>query len=303
MSRTANSSVPVVFYKYTSPDTTLVVLRNRTFRYSSPLLFNDPFDFQPGDQFDFDISDLPSKILDRLELIASSKKEPEFDTKNPWGELARIVWRLYPNHGFPRRRFEQYVEPWLSIFAEKLQKDHQTYREQWLNDFLPRVRVFCVSEERDNLLMWAHYAKDHTGAVFEVRSLPLEDNPISVAEPVVYHDSLPPFFTEKEWFDQVFGIKELNDTVLQKRYAYAKSSHWQYEREWRVWYPQNPAPDSLSDDLLIRPNEISALYFGCRATDSFISEATGLAQDTFPSCRFYRAHRSKDTYELTYDQI
>jgi len=267
------------------------------------LLFNDPFDFLPGLLFDFDPSDLPSIIFDRLEQIASSREEPEYDTENPWGELAKIIWRLYPNHGFPRQGFEQHTGPVISTMTEKFLSDQQKFREQWRNEFLPKLRVFCVSEDRDNLLMWAHYAKDHTGAVFEIRSLPLEDNPLAVAEPVVYHDNPPPFFTVDEWFDHVFAIKELNDTELHKRYAYAKSSHWRYEREWRVWYPNDAAPDDQWDDLPVRSNEVSALYFGCRATDSFISEATDLAHEAFPSCNFYRAYRAESAYELRYDQI
>ena len=84
-----------VFYKYTSPDTALAVLRSKTFRYSSPLLFNDPFDFQSGLHLDFDVATLPSKIFDRLEQIASSQNEPVVDAEDPWGQLAKTVWLNY----------------------------------------------------------------------------------------------------------------------------------------------------------------------------------------------------------------
>ena len=79
----------------------------------------------------------------------------------------------------------------------------QEYQDAWWKTLLPGIRVFCVLEERSNLLMWAHYAKDHTGAVFDFLSLPDEGNPLLVAEPVMYVDHPIPFFTESEWLDHI----------------------------------------------------------------------------------------------------
>lgn len=303
MSESSGIPAAQVFYKYTSPDTTLALLRSKTFRYSSPLLFNDPFDFQSGLYLDFDIATLPSKIFDRLEHIASSQNEPEVDAEDPWGQLAKSVWLNYRDHGFPRQKFEQLAGALLSRLAEEIRDTQQKYQEHWLTRFLPGLRVFCVSEHRDNLLMWAHYAKDHTGAVFELRSLPEEDNPLSVAQPVVYSVRPPPFFTEAEWLDDIFSIKKTDHRELNRRYAYAKSSHWEYEREWRVWYPVIPAPEGLFADCPIRTNEVSALYIGCRATHSFISDAVELMRQAFPSAQLYRATKVEGAYALKYDEI
>ena len=82
-----------------------------------------------------------------------------------------------------------------------IRSTQEAYRQHWRDKLLPGLRVFCVSEERDNLLMWAHYAQEHKGAVFEFWSLPEEDNPLSVAQPIEYVDSPPPFFTETEWME------------------------------------------------------------------------------------------------------
>ncbi len=42
------------FFKYVSADTTLKVFQNISFKYSSPILFNDPFDTQTKLCFDFE---------------------------------------------------------------------------------------------------------------------------------------------------------------------------------------------------------------------------------------------------------
>jgi len=52
------------FYKYMAPETALAVFTNKTFRYNSPLLFNDPFDIQSGLHYEFDVENIHLKILD-----------------------------------------------------------------------------------------------------------------------------------------------------------------------------------------------------------------------------------------------
>jgi hypothetical protein len=219
------------FYKYVSPDTALAILRSQSVRYSSPLSFNDPFDIQSGLHFDFDLSTLHGKVLDRLNELASAPDEPPVDHEDVWGKVVLAARKHYPKHGFPRERWEQLTRPSFNHLIEVIADTQKRYQEHWRSVLLPGIRVFCVSEERDNLLMWAHYARDHAGCVFELWSLPDEDNPLSVAMPVDYAEAPPPFFTEQEWLDDLMGIKNLDIHALYRRYAYVKSDHWAYERE------------------------------------------------------------------------
>ena len=151
--------------------------------------------------------------------------------------------------------------------------------------------------------MWAHYAKDHTGAVFEFLSLPEADNPLSVARPVRYVDRPPSFFTEREWVDHILTLKRLEPEKLYRRYGYYKSAHWGYEREWRVWYPLGAEADGLFEDLSIRSSEFSRLDFGCRADPDFVHEAAALARSAYPGLRIYRAQKSDTEFGLDYDEI
>lgn len=277
-------------------------MRNKTVRYSSPLKFNDPFDFQSGLHFDFDLDTLHAKVLDRLEGLATAREEPLVDTEDPWGKLVLLVCEKYPTHGFPRERWEQMTALSFAHLVREIRITQQKYQEHW-KTLLPGIRVFCVSEERDNLLMWAHYAKDHTGVVFEFRSLPDEDNSLSVAQPVVYVDRPAPFFTETEWVEDILSIRRMNERELYKRYAYIKSDHWRYEREWRVWYPLIPAPDSLHFDCPVRPSEFAGVYIGCRAEPNFAIEMIELTRNAFPHARIRRARKNQTAYTLEYDEI
>ena len=291
------------FFKYASPDTVLAVLKNRTVRYSSPLTFNDPFDIQVGLHFEFDLNALHERILDRLRELAVAPTEPRVDATDPWGQLVLAARQHYPKHGFPHDRWRTMTSEVFGWLTDEIKTTQRQVQERWRNTLLPGSRVFSVSEDRDSLLMWAHYAQDHTGAVFEFLSLPEEDNPLSVARPVMYVNHPPAFFTEAEWLDDILSIQKFNVTDLTRRYVYSKSMHWSYEREWRVWYPRIPAPEMLYEDMPIRQSEFVALYIGCRAKDSFAAEAISLARDAFPNARLFRARRREDDYALEYTEI
>lgn len=290
------------FYKHASPETTLAILRSRCVRYSSPLLFNDPFDVQTGLHFDFDLTTLHAKVLDRLGELAAAPQEPEVIPGDVWGQVVLAARAHFPKYGFPRDRWAEKTAPSFAELVRIIEDTQRRVRDHWQSKLLPSMRVFCVTEERDNLLMWAHYSKDHTGAVFEFWSLPEEDNSLCVAKPVVYTESSPPFFSEREWLDDFMGLKKLDVGVLSRRYASAKSRHWAYEKEWRVWYPLSSTP-SMHDTVQIRQNELRGICFGCRANSDFVAQAKQLVADAFPNAMTYQARKEERSYGLSFHEI
>ncbi len=290
------------FFKYASASTVLAILESRSVRYSSPLTFNDPFDFQSGLHSDFEISTFHEKVLDKLEEYAAAPAIPPVDDSDPWGKTVNIVRQYYPTRGFPREELRQLTADLFEVLVEQIEILRKKYQEHW-RLLLPGLRVFCVSEERDDLLMWAHYAKDHTGAVFEFLSLPDEENPLSVARPIQYVSSPPSFFTEREWLDHIWSVKKLEMHEFYQRYAYYKSENWAYEREWRVWYPITPPPERLYEDMPIRQSEFASLYIGCRADPEFVAKAAQFAKAAFPNVRIYKAEKREDIYALDYTEI
>lgn len=286
------------FYKYLSPDATLAILETGKVRYSSPLKFNDPFDLQSGLHFDFDLSTLHDKVLDRLEVLAASPIPPPVDPEDVWGKIVLEVRRHFPMHGFPKARWRERTVDSFSQLEGIIRQTQEGYRLHWREKLLPGVRVFCVSEERDNLLMWAHYAQDHKGAVFELWSLPDEDNSLSVAQPVDYVEYPVPFFTEAEWVDDFMGIKKLDSTALYRKYTYSKGRQWEYEKEWRVWYPFSTSESY--DYASINPKELRAVYIGCQAEPEFKAKVLAGLKCMFPETRVFQAKKSDSHYRLDY---
>jgi hypothetical protein len=286
------------FFKYASPAATLAILETGKVRYSTPLRFNDPFDVQAGLHFDFDLHTLHNKVIDRLEVLASAPAAPPVDPDDVWGQLVLEARKHFPEFGFHKEHWRQMTGPSFAEIEAVIRHTQEDYRLHWREKLLPGLRVFCVSEERDNLLMWAHYAQDHSGAVFEFWSLPEEDNPLSVAQPVVYADSPPPFFTEAEWVDDFMGVKKLDASALYQRYAYVKSRHWEHEKEWRVWYPLATSEDH--DYIAIHPKELKAVYIGCQAGQDFKKKVVEQIRYRFPEAAVLQAVKSEIHYRLEY---
>jgi Protein of unknown function (DUF2971) len=242
----------------------VTILTSSAVRYSSPVLFNDPFDVQSGLHFDFDIDLLPDKILDRIEVLVASDTKPHVSEVDPFGQAILAMWEKKATHGFPRERMRELFRPELVLLKERTAELQTQYQNKWWDDFLPRLRIFSVSEDKDNLLMWAHYAKDHTGVVFEFRVLAEQDNPLCVAQPVQYRRIPPPLFTEEQLIDGIVNASPIEPDAALLQYAYIKSDVWAYEKEWRVWDLVHDARPSLYSDYPLYSNEIGGIYGAVR---------------------------------------
>lgn len=291
------------FFKYTSASTAVKILESSAVLYRSPIQFNDPFDVQSGLHFDFDINSLPEKILDQIERLVSLDTKPDVPSGEPFGELVTRIWEMNQSYGFfPKEKLREVARPVLLHLSEQAIHLQRQYQRVWWTDFLPRLRVFSVSEVKDNLLMWSHYSKEHTGVVFEFRVLPEQDNPLCVARPVQYCQFPPAFFSEREWLDNIFDLRELPATDFYFRYAYVKSDVWAYEKEWRVWDLLPHAEQNLHSSYPLRPNEIGAVYLGSRIDQDMKAEIMRLLSN-HRDAKAFQARKASDEFKLYFDAV
>ena len=120
-------------YKYTSPENGIRLLKSSKLHFSSPLMFNDPYDCHP----------LLVKITDDYiyNVLNQSKYKYLLKTK-----------------GFTKSK--TYLD-YVKNFSKTQVKEVQT-------KILPNVKITCFSEEKNNKLLWSHYAKNHTGVCLEI---------------------------------------------------------------------------------------------------------------------------------------
>lgn len=101
--------------------------------------------------------------------------------------------------------------------------------------------VYCLSTRNDSVLMWSHYAKDHTG--FAVM--------FDGTDPIIREAQRVRYEIDRPLIDPGAGKAEtIHKTLL------AKARDWKYEKEWRITRVGNPGLHAVD------PAAITGIIFG-----------------------------------------
>lgn len=304
------------FYKYTSINTAKCILKSKKFRYSSPILFNDPFDVQTELLSDFDLELYPQKLFNEIEKLASSDIEIEYQGNHPWKEAIDLLRFQVKTEGEINPKLKEGLLAIISPLIKEYEKLRDDYNINWRKT-LKAMRVFSMSIRNDNILLWSHYGQNHTGIVFKLKVLPEFDNLFCIAEPIIYKPFPLTFFTLQDWIKDTLGIEKLKDYDLFHNYAKIKFDLWQYEDEWRVWsYDWDSIEKSYYDsdsyaipkellynDYAIIPEEIECIYFGCNSSEDDITAIKNLGCDLNKSIKYYKTKKVVGKYTLEFEEI
>jgi hypothetical protein len=292
-----------IFYKYTTANAAKLILSNGTFRYSCPLLFNDPFDCQAGLHLDFNKDTFVSMFLDRVEELVISDSPPTFASFNRYSEATLMMREKYPTHGFPKKRVLEKMGPIVQLIADKIIETHKAMRNNWEISF-KRMRLFCFSELFDNILMWSHYSDYHRGVVLamKVAETAEEDDPLWIAQPVKYIKKSTPLFSQNH-IDEILGIIPSKYKSLFDVYAYAKYDVWEYEREWRVFDLTDTPDENQYEDNRFNFNKIAAIYFGCRCDERDINEIASIVKSRKKDVRLFKAFKHDYDFKLEFKDL
>lgn len=162
-------------------------------------------------------------------------------------------------------------------------RDAVAYREfrerlEWLFN---NVGILCITEVPDDLLMWSHYANSHRGFCLGFERT--EQNILGrQARPVVYQDDYPRLTAAN--FDKKTNPNSADVLWL------TKSTHWAYEREWRLIEPEGNKLCHLD----VRVTTVMCGMRMPREDRARLREA--LAEN--PTVRFLEATRSDTSFRL-----
>ena len=202
----------MIFYKYLSPER-IDILQNRLIRFTQPNALNDPFEAKPhfhdfatkvglASAFAGMIRQAPIVVWEDFQRVTETNLDRQAFADKLEGDPDYADW-LYKNVGLPNPLLKERkrVERWFNI-----------------------VGILSLSKTWDNLLMWAHYAKEHTGFVLMLDGSHkfFEGNEsllgFAKPEPVQYKLERPSTTIEEVTMSEIF---------------FTKGSDWQYEKEWR----------------------------------------------------------------------
>jgi hypothetical protein len=192
-----NRPTPDILYRYRHldgehRDWTADIMKASALYFTSPAHFNDPFD---GKVY-YNSTGSPSQKR-RLEQRLLKDCAPSLNRRERRKKAARDIRLLSGDAN------------WLPDVVGRYQ------------DEVDRLGVLCLSECRDNVLLWSHYAAGHNGLCLGFRVLD-DQKFFNRVKPVSYLIERPTINLHDEPRTQY-------DAFL-----LTKAKAWAYEREWRI---------------------------------------------------------------------
>ena len=258
--------------KYMTAAVAKIVLATRTLRWSSPILFNDPFDVTQELRLDFDAAKLNACLTDEL-ASRIENGEPLDNIPHPMAAiLFPILMSASPEL---RQKVANGLRDELSVTTSGQVGALSLLKETWAK-MVPTFRILCLSEVPDSAPMWAHYTDQHRGVVLEFSAVDELDSAFLTARPVVYQDDAPSIADTKQWVNCILGLGEVNYLDLFAEYQYVKTKGWEYEKEWRIVSSARPGDHELFHDYEFHPDELTGIYFGYRCSEDDRAELMAL---------------------------
>jgi hypothetical protein len=250
---------------------------NRTFLYKyKPLIGN-----LPGS-----LDEFTEKLLQQGELFFSkpSKFNDPFDTKVYYSVDATKseVVRYFKSKGMNPSDADS-----VAVQIENGTISRKEFSKYGDSGYADEFNIFCLSRDFDNILMWSHYAKEHTGICigfsvsFSKRSLcvKVKDGYISPGLPGFENNLLPAVDIKYDRSQpKPYNIFKSNAEDITP-FLLAKSSLWEYEKEMRLLVHDNSL---LVNPVLVPKTEIGEIMFGLK-TPPELDERVKLILKGFPN--------------------
>lgn len=246
---------PASLYKYydDTPEKFDAVQNNKMW-YSAPCNFNDVFDC--------DIS------IDEKKIFNEGLK-------------------LFPD----KRGIRPGSNAWKNLRAT-INQQLRVLRVQF-DDLRATTGVSCLSESKDSLLMWAHYANNHRGICIEYDLLKINSVLKFTPVPVIYSE-------KRTCFDFLNPQSmEYNTQKLFIQSLTSKSPEWHYEKEWRIIRDQGACGDKWNADkkgALLEMIPPSSIILGCQAKPEFESQVKEYCKNS--KINLYKMEKDEHEYRL-----
>lgn len=292
---------PSHFFKYCTHAVAKIVLSTSRIRWSSPLLFNDPFDCYFSIEPKFDVAELERTVCDRFVDVVCGEEEPKFVPGNPYVPILQ-QFRAYQSKS-PEllRKIIREVYP---LHVASMRRLSDEARSEWLTESAD-YRLFCVCESKDNLLLWSHYTDCHRGVAFQFEAIEELDVPLLEARPVMYSEEAPGLTTAENWVETAVGLHPIEEAgeSLWIRLVTTKARSWEHEKEWRVVTKRRDYESQGYEDTAFDPREISKIFLGCKMAEETRTALLEARKAQFSHAEVYQAKQSSRRFALDFERI
>ena len=274
---------PNSLYRYRScVNHNIDAFKNDKLLLAKPTTFNDPYDAL--------LFVDKNKILDQIYSISLQ-------------ESNEMINRLLNDNNYRKHEEEKLGENFIEKIIEKalhnkrqkipqndlwkFQKRYQEHRinliaELSLKSLRQCALVGCFSENVDSILMWSHYASNHTGFVlnYDFKELYCIDIGLEKVQGSHFLDKkIFPVLYKKERFDATYYVEfhfiddfyrglgltyhyPFFDKLFYYKFFLYKSTEWEQEKEWRIIKMTNIDIDNKPDFEYIDNIKPKEIYLG-----------------------------------------
>ena len=277
-------NTPPILYKYIKSDYALTVLQNLKLKLTPPVEFDDPFEFL-------------MRSDDNIQRSTVKKMMKGRDFKRRLYDAIRAQGKPAGSFKDFKRTFAANREQYVEEATKNAQPRISAYvKGPFLTEISSRFAILCLSELRDSILMWSHYASGHTGIALGIEIQP-HWNMLEVEyrhARVSMKLSLPedPRSSEENAY----------------RLAKTKSEYWAYEKEWRAISMLEKLGQEVRDGKVlyfatIQPEIVKEIILGLRFPNRQLAETKALCKSKFPQARLLQAALHENEFGLVMKQV
>jgi hypothetical protein len=201
-------------------------------------------------------------------------------------------WGLTMTKGSPTERLE---------FAERLARNAdpelREFRDRQRADLAQRTAIYSMAAVRDDPLLWAHYARDHTGLCVHIdHTRP----PFGAAMAVKYSETYP----------QIEIPRRHSQLETFERCILTKADSWKYEHEYRLcrieFAPQPSRDLAMQWTGLVATapvDRFTGITLGVRMPEPHRIELIEIAKARQQPLEVWQAAIHETKYQVTFERV
>lgn len=283
-----------------SASTAKIVLKSCSLRWSSPIIFNDPFDVSVDMPISFRVDDFANALTERLARLIEHGEVPE--DPHPGVAMVAMLGQRLPADKRQMVADELRREGTWAVSDRQLESAAMV-RSVW-KEVVEGMRILCLSQENDVTSMWNHYADQYSGVVLRLEVLDEIDSPLLLAQPIIYTDDTPPLGSVDAWVDATIRRPDSHFSALFEDYQYIKKVDWRYEKEWRIVTMAEPHEMAEQySDWPLRPETFTDVYFGVKCGEEDRTDILSLLEGQLSHVRAWDAKMDVTSGKFSFDPL
>ena len=293
-------ATPEHLYKYASYETGLKILNSGSFRWSSPELFNEPFNIRHAPKLDFDHTSVSKAMLKAASSMIFTRDIPNGNNDHPLYKAIKR-WRTEDRFHDEEEAFDALSEL-LAPTPESLKPKIKSMENEW-GMLVEHARLLCFSDTFKDLQCWRLYAANHSGVALRFNCE--KYGTLAHAQQVNYSATRNRLSTLKEQVNDLVGIQRALPTTEYASKLFIKPKTDRSEREWRCLRILKEEDLDCGEDVedwyldeAFRPDELTAAYLGFAMPEERQSEICEIISTTYPKAVIYVASPATETYEI-----